>query len=437
MNAINEPPFTGLDGDEAEFGPFSIESASPYENDYVDPENTHELTIFDDENLDLEDWQFDEGEWIEGEDLSSEDFMDEAFEVESADEMEEFYETEFVPAADFEGFDGEIIVDRESTAYKRLKSIRARPAPAPCAAASPSPGGGAGSVRSRDRVPDYRPGAGRIRRRRSRPYIKWVQRSLNQVLGTALAVDGLWGRRTSRALRLFQKRAGIQVDGKIGPQSEAALRKWTRTEPPQREVPFEGVAPAAAAAAGASALGVAKFALDFVKFGVDIIQKIVAGGIKLIAPRDEIGIRVTNKPSEFLLQPIRKSLLIFNYQATIGGVEAVRVKLECTVVYDGLNLQARFAFQEGGDRSRLGANTVVKIDKPFDLENARAPQDWQRCGVADYRILRIPITIRIDRPWPLSNYNENFELLLSNMYGFGASGNKGRAHIRRLSTNSN
>ena len=61
--------------------------------------------------------------------------------------------------------------------------------------------------------------------RGSRDYIRWVQRSLNQLLGTRLDVDGVMGRRTHNVIRSFQRQVGIGVDGIIGPQTEDALIK--------------------------------------------------------------------------------------------------------------------------------------------------------------------------------------------------------------------
>jgi hypothetical protein len=59
--------------------------------------------------------------------------------------------------------------------------------------------------------------------RRSRDYIRWVQRSLNRIIGAGLAVDGIRGARTRRAIRHFQRQRGLGVDGIVGPRTEAAL----------------------------------------------------------------------------------------------------------------------------------------------------------------------------------------------------------------------
>ncbi|CAG0937544.1 hypothetical protein TFLX_06482 [Thermoflexales bacterium] len=60
--------------------------------------------------------------------------------------------------------------------------------------------------------------------RSSRDYIKWVQRSLNQIMGLRLAVDGILGSYTRSAIRSFQQRRGLLVDGIVGPQTEAAIK---------------------------------------------------------------------------------------------------------------------------------------------------------------------------------------------------------------------
>lgn len=59
--------------------------------------------------------------------------------------------------------------------------------------------------------------------RSSRDYIRWVQNSLNQLLGTGLPVDGINGQRTQAAVRTFQSQNGIESDGNVGARTEAAL----------------------------------------------------------------------------------------------------------------------------------------------------------------------------------------------------------------------
>lgn len=59
--------------------------------------------------------------------------------------------------------------------------------------------------------------------RGSRDYIRWVQQSLNQILGLKLAVDGYMGMQTRSAIRSFQKQAGLGTDGIMGEKTQAAM----------------------------------------------------------------------------------------------------------------------------------------------------------------------------------------------------------------------
>lgn len=85
--------------------------------------------------------------------------------------------------------------------------------------------------------------------RRSRDYIRWVQRALNRILGLRLAVDGISGRNTRSAVRRFQQRYGrarhLAVDGVVGPQTERALISAGAGAPPGMATPVVPVTPAA------------------------------------------------------------------------------------------------------------------------------------------------------------------------------------------------
>jgi peptidoglycan hydrolase-like protein with peptidoglycan-binding domain len=50
-----------------------------------------------------------------------------------------------------------------------------------------------------------------------------VQAVVNAKLGSRLAVDGQYGKKTTAAVKRFQKAAGITADGIVGPQTWAAL----------------------------------------------------------------------------------------------------------------------------------------------------------------------------------------------------------------------
>jgi hypothetical protein len=69
--------------------------------------------------------------------------------------------------------------------------------------------------------------------RSSPDYIRWVQSSLNKILGLRLAVDGIVGPKTRSAIRVFQQRQyGLKVDGIVGPMTEQALILGGASSPP-------------------------------------------------------------------------------------------------------------------------------------------------------------------------------------------------------------
>jgi len=76
---------------------------------------------------------------------------------------------------------------------------------------------------------------------RSNPaYIRWVQRSLNQILGLRLAVDGVTGPQTRSAIRSFQRRRRLKVNGRVGPQTERSLLAAGASPPPTGITPVPG-----------------------------------------------------------------------------------------------------------------------------------------------------------------------------------------------------
>jgi peptidoglycan hydrolase-like protein with peptidoglycan-binding domain len=54
--------------------------------------------------------------------------------------------------------------------------------------------------------------------------VKTLQADLNTVMNSGLAVDGQFGSLTDTALRSFQSKYGLQVDGVYGPQSAAMMK---------------------------------------------------------------------------------------------------------------------------------------------------------------------------------------------------------------------
>jgi hypothetical protein len=64
-------------------------------------------------------------------------------------------------------------------------------------------------------------------------YIRWVQSALNDVLGLQLPVDGVADLATRSAVRSFQQRERLPIDGVVGPDTERALlaRRATLSQP--------------------------------------------------------------------------------------------------------------------------------------------------------------------------------------------------------------
>ncbi len=58
----------------------------------------------------------------------------------------------------------------------------------------------------------------------SQEYNRWVQDSLNKIMGLKLTVDGDLGAQSRSAIRSFQQKHGLAVDGLVGKMTEAAIR---------------------------------------------------------------------------------------------------------------------------------------------------------------------------------------------------------------------
>lgn len=79
-----------------------------------------------------------------------------------------------------------------------------------------------GSPTSGARQPSTHP-PGPQSSQRSRDYIRWVQHSLNRIMGLRLVEDGVLGPKTRNAIRAFQRRKRLRVDGTVGSHTERAL----------------------------------------------------------------------------------------------------------------------------------------------------------------------------------------------------------------------
>jgi hypothetical protein len=117
---------------------------------------------------------------------------------------------------------------------------------------------------------------------RSRPeYITWVQAALNRALGLRLAQDGVSGPKTRSAIRSFQRRYGLTVDGVVGPITETALEKASGSRVPAGGV--QAPAPAAPVAGAVDAVTVR---------GITVARPIARNLDSLLAAAEADGIQL-------------------------------------------------------------------------------------------------------------------------------------------------
>jgi len=63
-------------------------------------------------------------------------------------------------------------------------------------------------------------------------YVRWVQKSLNQIMGAGLVENGFTDRKTWTAIRTFQTKRRLEVDGSVGPITRQALLAAGASQPP-------------------------------------------------------------------------------------------------------------------------------------------------------------------------------------------------------------
>jgi hypothetical protein len=166
---------------------------------------------------------------------------------------------------------------------------------------------------------------------------------------------------------------------------------------------------------------IATAALAFSILGAGI-SEMRSGDVYYTGPTSAIGVSAQNIPPSVRLRQKTKRSAVFKYQKSnpISGIEQVNVQLDCIIQWDGPQVQATFQMPQ--HRSRLTYDTHIRIENPLSLERLPAPDSWVRLGVTEYPVVRIPISVFVDHPWPRSNLNDSFMLVISGMYGFGADG---------------
>lgn len=169
--------------------------------------------------------------------------------------------------------------------------------------------------------------------------------------------------------------------------------------------------------------GVEEAALAFEILSAGISQ-MAQGDIQYTGPTSDVGVTASGLSDALRarMHTHTSNQDIFSYQASdVFGVELVSVKLRCYAQWNGPEVQATFQFPSDGMRSRLNNDTKVTVGNPLSLERLPAPDSWQQAGVSQYPVIRIPVSIFVDHPWPADNHKVSFMLVLSGMYGFGAT----------------
>src|SRR4051812_17571614 len=163
----------------------------------------------------------------------------------------------------------------------------------------------------------------------------------------------------------------------------------------------------------------AALAFEILSAGVSLVNH---GDIAYTGPTGEVGVTVSNLPDNLRnnIQTHTTHQEIFEYHSSALAGEAVSVKLMCYAQYNGPEVQATFTFPSDGMRARWGADVKITINNPLSLDRLPAPDSWKAIGVHVYPVVRVPVNIFVDEPWPTDNNKVSFMLLLSGMYGIGS-----------------
>ncbi len=174
--------------------------------------------------------------------------------------------------------------------------------------------------------------------------------------------------------------------------------------------------------------------------GFTVLSSAVAtlrhGDLQVTMPTSEVGVTATNLPAGVRLntKTINNRVVFYYRKANpTTDLEQVNIQLTCTVQYNGPEVKATFGFAPDGARARLLRDATVNIRNPLNLQTMRTSADWVRAGIPEYPVVIVPVEVRVDHPWPQSNANFSFNLVLSGMYGLGRTATSGyrENYIRR------
>ncbi|MBP1693334.1 MAG: phospholipase D/transphosphatidylase [Chloroflexi bacterium] len=211
-------------------------------------------------------------------------------------------------------------------------------------------------------------------------FVKWLQASLNKVLGLSLAVDGIAGTQTRNAIRQFQQLKGLLVDGIAGTQTVTALRAAlgsapTPYIPPPRPTPTPYIPPPRPTPTPTPSLPNIQDQVRrwFVTGGSPPMQPVrpdnlaipLVGGAQ--AFREMVrAIRTANAPGHYIY--LLGWILYDNFQLIPGDTTSTIASLFATASSRGVQVRAMLWDQ-------LGTQNTAEVDRIDRLPNGAAILD--------------------------------------------------------------
>jgi len=224
--------------------------------------------------------------------------------------------------------------------------------------------------------------------RNSRDYVRWMQRSLNQIMGLRLAVDGVMGAATRSAIRSFQQRNGLTADGVVGSRTEQALLA-------AGALPFSEVVPVTICG-GPPTHVIDKFRFDQSALRRDRERNHVAQ-IEAIA-KQIVGSWLASRPIHLVClegHSDEKGPPEYNVNLGLRRAEAVKRQLQAAIRAESArvgqpNLPARIRFEIGSigeadpvadNRTLEGRELNRRVNITVMLMSPTIPPDYDTCGV--------------------------------------------------------
>lgn len=254
--------------------------------------------------------------------------------------------------------------------------------------------------------------------RKSREYIRWIQESLNKILGLRLTTDGVMGAQTRSAIRSFQQRQGLTVDGNVGLKTEAVIKAALAGTPPATGVALPAM-PGAKAQPGSAICRDARTSecLDRFEFDRDRLQAFHLPRIEALA-QCIVASHSTSRPVRFVhivghTDPVGSSDYNFKLARRRAAQVEQRLRQEIESLQAGLIGSARINLDI---RSRGECEPVSLLDnvlnRRVDIFIPRMPPRQTSCSPFRARI-RIHVKIVHPPSIPIQQMIDNMKQVYS------------------------